>query len=80
LAVFRIGGYSAVKVVKGCSIKIDNCFIRVGDCFITVGDCSIRVGDCSIRIYQSISPFYACTVSAMHQNNFWISEQEKVVI
>ena len=24
--------------------------------------------------------FYACTVSVMYQNNFWISVQEKVVI
>ena len=55
---------------------------RVGGCPIKVNDCSIsRVGNCYIRVLHiKFSPFYACSVSVVHQNNFWITMQTKLVI
>ena len=78
LAVFGVGGCSIE--VKDCYIKVKDCSIRINHLSIKVRDCFIRVGDCSIRVYPSFHRCYACTVSVMHQNNFWISVQEKVVI
>ena len=47
---------------------------------IKVCDRFIRVDNCSIRVIDLLHRFYACTVSVMYQNNFWISVQDEVVI
>jgi len=73
LAVLRLGG---------CSIELKDCSIKAKDCCITILNkwLFIRVGDCSRKYIDLFHHFYACAVSVIHQDNFWISVKEKVVI